>query len=156
MCEHLYTSHQGAWHLYFRICTKSCKLTPCKRSIPQDSFIQYVFIRMKLTGSSYCSCVHEALGSRQSKMYYHCHFKASLGCINRTFSSRDHNSVYILEVNRHLGVQQYVVTVYAISIKKPIGRCLYTCSCFNLCSNGICILSDSTHIRSIISISLIW
>ena len=79
--------------------------------------------------------------------------KQALGCINRTFSSRDHNSVYVLEVNRHLGVQlaQYVITVYAISIKKPIGRRLY--SCFNLCINGI--LSDSTHIRSIISISLI-
>ena len=36
-------------------------------------------------------------------------------------------------------------------LKKPIGKRLY--SSFNLCSNGI--LSDSTHIRSIISISLI-
>ena len=36
-------------------------------------------------------------------------------------------------------------------LKKTTGKRLY--SCFNLCSNGI--LSDSTHIRSIISISLI-
>ena len=61
--------------------------------------------------------------------------------------------LYILEINHHLGVQlvQYVIVVYAILIKKPTGKHLY--SCFNLCSNGI--LSDSTHIRSIISISLI-
>ena len=42
--------------------------------------------------------------------------------------------------------------VYVISIKKNnTGKHLY--SCINLCSN--CILSNSTHIRSIISISLI-
>ena len=34
-----------------------------------------------------------------------------------------------------------LLAVYAISIKKPTGKRLY--SCFNLCSNGI--LSDSTH-----------
>ena len=40
-----------------------------------------------------------------------------------------------------------LLAVYTISIKKSTGKRLY--SCFNLCSNGI--LSDSTHIRSIIS-----
>ena len=44
-----------------------------------------------------------------------------------------------------------LLAVYAISIKKPKGKRLY--SSFHLRSNGI--LSDSTHIRSIMSISLI-
>ena len=39
-----------------------------------------------------------------------------------------------------------LLAVYLISIKKPTGKHLY--NCFNLCSDGI--LSDSTHIRSII------
>ena len=44
---------------------------------------------------------------------------------------------------------KYVISSIAISIRTPTGKRLY--SCFNLCSNGI--LSDSTYIRSIISIS---
>ena len=51
-----------------------------------------------------------------------------------------------------------LLAIYAISIKKKTQVSVYICfnifyRCFNLCSNGI--LSDSTHIRSIISISLV-
>ena len=33
LCERAYLSHQGAWHLHFRIYPKSRKLSPRKRSI---------------------------------------------------------------------------------------------------------------------------
>ena len=70
----------------------------------------------------------------------------------RAFSSCDHNpytrnKLAILVYNLY----STSLAVYTIAIETPTGKRLY--SCFILCSS--CFLSDSTHIRSIISISLI-
>ena len=69
----------------------------------------------------------------------------------RGFSSRDHNpytrnKLAILVYNLY----SMPLAVFAIVIKKPTGKRLY--DCFNLRSSGI--LFDSTHIKSIVSISL--
>ena len=70
--------------------------------------------------------------------------------ISATIQSDFHHVITIRNAILVYNLYSMSLAVYVILIKKLTGKRLY--SCFNLSSNGI--LSDSVHIRSIISISL--